>query len=82
MGIKTVRHPPYSPDLAPCDFCLFPKLKEKLRGCHYETIDEMKEAVTKVIDTLIQEDFRGAFHKLLERYNKCIAVGGDCFEGD
>ena len=48
MGIKTVPQPPYSPDLAPCDFCLFPKL----RGCRYETIEEMKEAVTKVIDML------------------------------
>ena len=48
MGIKTVPHPPYRPDLAPCDFWLFPKL----RGCRYETIEEMKEAVTKVIDTL------------------------------
>ena len=47
-GIKTVAHFPYSPDLAPCDFWLFPKL----RGCRYETIEEMKEAVTKVIDTL------------------------------
>ena len=42
----------------------------------------MKEAVTKVIDTLAQEDFHGAFQKLLERYNKCIAAGGDYFEGD
>ena len=41
----------------------------------------MKEALTNVIDTLKQEDFRGAFQKLLERY-KCIAVGGDYFEGD
>ena len=55
MGIKTVAHPPYSPDLAPCDFWLFPKL----RGCRYETIEEMKEAVTKVTDTLSQEDFHG-----------------------
>ena len=78
MSIKTVPHPPYSPDLAPCDFCLFPKL----RGCRYETIEEMKEAVMKVIDTLTQEDFYGAFQKLLERYNKCIAAGGDYFEGD
>ena len=77
MGIKTVPQPPYSPDLAPCDFWLFPKL----RGCRYETI-EMKEAVTKVIDMLTQEDFHGAFQKLLERYNKCIAAGGDYFEGD
>ena len=78
MGIKTVPQPPYSPDLAPYDFCLFPKL----RGCRYETIEEMKEAVTKVIDMLTQEDFHGAFQKLLERYNKCIAAGGDYFKGD
>ena len=72
MDIKTVRHPPYSPDLAPCDLWLF----SKLRGCRYETIEEMKEAVMKVIDMLTQEDFHGSFQKLLERYNKCIAAGG------
>ena len=42
----------------------------------------MKETVTKVIDTLTQEDFHGAFQKLLERHNKCIAARGDYFEGD
>ena len=66
-----------NPDLAPRDFWLFPKL----RGCRYEMIEEMKEAVTKVIDTLTQEDFHGAFQKLLEWY-KCIAAGGDYFKGD
>ena len=77
MGINTVPHRPYSPDLAPCDFFLFPKL----RGCHrYETIEEIKEAVTKVIDTLTQENFHGTFQKLLERY-KCIVAGGDYFKG-
>ena len=75
MGIKTV------PD-HPCDFWLFPKLKEKLRSCRYETIEVMKEDVTKVIDTLTQEDFHGAFQKLLERYNKCIAAGEGYLEGD
>ena len=78
MGIKTVRQPPYSPDLAPCDFWLF----HKLRGYRYETIEEIKEAVTKVIDRLTQEDFHGAFQNLLERYSKCISAGGDYFEGD
>ena len=77
MGIKTVPQPPYSSDVATCDFWLFPKLT----GCHYETIEEMKEAVIKVIDTVTQEDFHGAFQKLLERY-KCIAARGDYFEGD
>ena len=42
----------------------------------------MKEAVMKVIDMLTQEDFHGAFQKLLERYNKCVAAGGDYFKGD
>ena len=62
MGIKIVPHP----NLGPCDSCLFPKSKEKFRGCRYVTI-EMKEAVTKVIDTLTQEDFHGTLKKLLER---------------
>ena len=66
MGIKTVAQPPYSRDLAPSDFWLFPKLT----GCRYETIEEMKE------------DFDGAFHRFLERYNKCIAARGNYLEGD
>ena len=45
-------------------------------------IEEMKEAVMKVIDMLTQEDFHGPFQMLLERYNKCIAARGDYFEGD
>ena len=75
MGIKTVPRTPCSPDLSPCDFWLFPKL----RGCRYETIEEKKQAVTKVIDTLTQVDFHGALQKLLERYNKCIAARDDYF---
>ena len=63
MGINTVPHPPYSAVLAPCDIWLSPKF----RVCRYERIEEMKEAVTKVTDTLTQEDFHGAFEKLLER---------------
>ena len=57
--------PPSSRDPAPWDFWLFPKLI----GCRYETIEEMKESVTKVTDTLTQEDFHGAFQKLLKGYN-------------
>ena len=78
MGNKADPQSPYSLDLAPYDFWLFPKL----RGYRYETIEEIKKAVTKDIDTLSQEDFHGALQKLLERYNKCIATGGDYFEED
>ena len=78
IGIKTVPQPPYIRDLTPCDFWLF----LKFRGCRYETIEEIKEALTKVIDKVTQEDFHGAFQKLLERYNKCIAAGGYYIERD
>ena len=57
--MKTVPQPPYSSDLASDGFWLFPKL----RGYRFETIEEMKEVVTKVIDTLTQGDLQ----KLLER---------------
>ena len=57
MSIKAVPQPLYSLELAPCDFWLFPKLW----GCRYDTIDEMKEAVTKVTHTITQEDLHGAF---------------------
>ena len=77
-GHQYTSAPSYSWDLAPCDFWLFPKLT----GFGYESIKEMKEAARKVIETLTQEDFHGAFQKLLERYNKCIAARGDYFEGD
>ena len=76
MGIKTVPHPPCSPDLAPCDFWLF----FKLRGCRYKTIQEMKETVAKVIDTLTQEVFHLVFQEFLKRYNKCIEAEGDYLE--
>ena len=78
MCVKTIPQSPYSPHLAPCNFCSFPKL----RASRYETIEEIKEAVTKVIDMLTQEDFHGAYQRLLERYKKCIAAGGGYFEGD
>ena len=78
MGIETAPHPPYSPEFAPCDFWLF----LKLRGCRYETIEEKKEAVMKVIDTLIQEDIHGAFLKFLERYNMCIEPEENSSKGD
>ena len=58
MGISTVPQSPYSPDVGPCDFWLFPKL----RACPYETIEEMKEAVTKVIDTPTHEDCRSCWN--------------------
>ena len=71
LDIKTVLQPPYSPDFAPCDFWLFPKL----RGCRYETIEEVKEAVTKVIETPTQADFHGALQKLHCSWRRLLRRG-------
>ena len=81
MGIKTVLHPPYSPDLAPCDFWLFPKLKENLRGNRYSTIEDMKEAVTRVLNTLIQEDFQGTTSVLMSKENTLKGTRVFCVYG-
>ena len=81
MGIKTVPHPPYSPDLAPCDFWLLPKLKENLRGNRYSTIEDMKEAVTRVLNTLTQEDFQGAFQKFWNGTTSAFMSEEDTLKG-
>ena len=73
---------PIVQSLLPVTFAYSLSSQEKLRSCRYETIEEIKEAVTKVIDTLTQEDLDGAFQNLLERYNKCIIAGGDYLEGN
>ena len=75
IGTKTVPQPLDSPDLAPCDFWLFPKL----RGCRDEIIEEMKEALTKVTDTLTQEDFHGAFQNSVQEMH---CRQGNYFEVD
>ena len=82
IQIGSVAFPPEqctSPQVHPCHR-LFDQDRHQ-DSCRYATIEEMKEAVTKVIDTLTQNDFHGAFQKLLKRYKKCIAARGDYFEG-
>ena len=77
MGIKTVLQPPIVQTLLPVTFGYSLSSEAVVK-----TIEEMKEAETKVIDTLTQVHFPGAFQKLLERYDKCIAAVGNYFEGD
>jgi hypothetical protein len=56
-----VRHPPYSLDLAPCDFALFPKLKMKLKGQHFETVSDIQTKSQAEFDNIKENDFHGAF---------------------
>ena len=75
-------HPPYSPDLAPCDFFLFPKLKSSLKGARFESVKSITENSTNQLKAIASEDYSECFEKLKRRWQKCIAVEGDYFEGD
>lgn len=75
-------HPPYSPDLAPADFFLFPKMKSKLKGRRFDTIEEIQHSSQEVLNTLQEQDFQQAFQQWQRRWNRCIAAQGNYFEGD
>jgi hypothetical protein len=70
----TVRqHPPYSTDLAPCDFWLFPKLKLTMKGKRFASIPEIEAATTTRLKGLTKDDLQNCFKKWQERWNKCVA---------
>jgi histone-lysine N-methyltransferase SETMAR len=73
-------HPPYSPDLAPADFFLFPKMQ--LKGRRFHSAADIQRESQKVMDSLTQNDFEAAFQQWQERCDRCIAAQGDYFEGD
>ncbi|UYV60717.1 hypothetical protein LAZ67_1002021 [Cordylochernes scorpioides] len=74
--------PPYSPDLAPCDFFLFPKLKRPMKGRRYATLDEIKTASKEELKKIFKYDFLKCLEDWKNRWHKCIISHGDYFEGD
>ena len=81
-NMTVVPHPPYSPDLAPCDFFLFPKLKLRMKGRRFDTIEEIQEESQRVLDTIPKRDFQGCFQAWQKRWDRCIRAKGEYFEGD
>jgi hypothetical protein len=61
--MAVIPHPPYSPDLAPCDFFLFPKMKLYLKGHRFDTIEDIQAEAQRVLDTPTEKDFQEAFQK-------------------
>ena len=62
-NMVVIPHPTYSPDLAPCDFFLFPKIELKLKGRRFDTTEEIQAESQRVLDTMIEKDFQEAFQK-------------------
>jgi len=80
--MTVVPHHPYSPDLAPSDFFLFPKLKMKLKGRRCQTLEEIQAESQAVLNMLRENDFQECFINWQRRCDRCQASEGDYFEGD
>lgn len=74
-------HPPYSPDLAPCDYYFFPVLKRKLRGHRHRNLRDLKTATTRTLKEFSEQDCQEALSKLPWRWRKCVKSEGHYFEG-
>jgi transposase len=80
LKFEVLSHPTYSPDLAPSDFHFFPHLKRNLKGTHFTSDDEVKQAVTSWIKQRTPEFFIDDIRKLVLGWEKCIERQGDCVE--
>jgi len=81
-NMTVIPYPPYSPDLAFCDFFLFPKLKLRMKGRTFVTTEEIQEKSQRVLDTIPKRDFQGCFQAWQKLWDCCIRAKGEYFEGD
>jgi len=81
-NMTVIPHPPYSPDLAPCDCFLFPKLNLRMKGRRFDTNEEIQEESQRVLGTIPKRDFQGCFQAWQKRWDRCIRAKGEYFEGD
>lgn len=80
FGWGIVKHPPYSPDLAPSDYHLFPHMKKHLGGTHFGDREELEEAVLSYLRGLAADFYDSGIQKLVHRMQKCIDLSGDYVE--
>ena len=78
--VKVLNHPPYSPDLSPCDFFLFPRLKKIFSGNKYMARSSLGSAFYQCLQQIRKEDYLSAFRNLVKRLQKCVSIKGEYFE--
>ena len=79
--VEVLNHPPYSPDLSPCDFFLFPSLKKMLSGNKYTSRSSLGRAIYQCLQQISKEDYLSAFCDWVKRLQKCVSVKEEYFEG-
>jgi transposase len=80
--VPVLHHAPFSPDLAPCDFFLFPKLKYLLKGTHFQSTEDIQRKMMDLLKGFTQNDFQKCFHAWKERMQHCLEAQRNYFEGD
>ena len=80
--MPTLEQPPYSPDLAPCAFFLFPNLKGVIKGTRFPDVEAIKRAMTMELRRNPEEAFRRCIEAWKKRMDKCVRLEGNYFEGD
>ena len=80
LGFERLEHPPYSPDLAPMDFAVFPRLKAEMRGYHFRALDELRYRIRTITSGLEKSWYAGIYQKWVERHLKGIWATGEYFE--
>ena len=80
--ITVLGHPAYSPDLAPNDFFLFPKIKEILKARHFDDIDDIRSNTTAALKAIPQNQFQKCFAGCTRRWHQRIAFQGVYFKGN
>ncbi len=81
MEWPVLKHPPYSPDLSPCDFFLFPYIKRRMRGHNYHNVPALREAILNEVSNIPSTVWKHCFSDWIERCRKCLAWRGQYFEG-
>ncbi|GFY36077.1 putative transposase [Trichonephila clavipes] len=81
-NIPVAPQPPYSPDLSPCDFFLFPKLKNHLKGYHFGTLENIQKAVADQLKAIPISEFHQCYEEWKKSLQRCVASEDSYFEGD
>ena len=77
-----VPQPPYLPNLSPCDFFLFPRLKNHLKERHFGTLDYIQKSVTDELKSSPAEAFQNCYKQWKKRLRRCVAAQGNYFKGN
>lgn len=80
--IPVPEHPPYSPDLAPCDFYLLPNIKSALKETHFQSVEDVKVKTAELLKSLTLDDLQHCFEQWKKRMQRYIDREGEYFEGD